>query len=246
MNMIMVVVGALLLINGIHLCIISNLTSGTALTFAAGAFFLAWGIFYRKINEITKTGVLKYIKISIICLLCAEVILLTFIAVYGQRDTVTYDEEALIVLGAGLKGDRVTNTLRNRLDKAVAYHEKNPRALIVVSGGQGFQETVTEASAMKKYLVERGVSADLIIEEGKSTSTAENMAFSKKILDSCLDGDYKIAFTTNDFHIYRSFKIAGCAGFSNVTHIHSDLQWYNIAQCYLRESLAVLKLWILG
>lgn len=246
MSLIMIVFGGLLIINGIHLCTMLNLTAGTALTFMSGGFFLTWGIFYQKITEMTRTGILKYVKILIIFLLCAEVILLAFIAIYGQRDNVTYDEDAIIVLGAGLKGEKVTVTLQKRLDKAIEYHRKNPDAVIVVSGGQGFQETVTEAYAMKKYLTEQGIPSEKVIEEGKSTSTNENMRFSKEILDKLFNGEYKTAFVSNNFHIFRSNQIAKHEGIKNITHIHTDLQWYNLVQCYLRESLAIIKMWIAG
>ena len=246
MNYLMLIAGVLLLINSLQLCTMLNLTSGTALTFLAGVFFMIWGIFYHKIAELTSCGILKYLKIFIICLMCAEALLLTFIAIYGQKDNVTYTEDAIIVLGAGLKGERVTLTLQKRLDKAIEYHQKNPDALIIVSGGQGFQETVTEASAMKKYLVDKGIPSEKVIEEGKSTSTNENMRFSKEILDKIFAREYKTSFVTNNFHIYRSTQIAKHEGIKNITHIHTDLQWYNIVQCYLRESLAIIKMWILG
>lgn len=246
MNLWMLTVGILLLLNSVHLCILSNLTAGTALTFMSGGFFLLWGCFYQKIAEFTSCGVLRYLKIFIICLLCAEACLLAFVAIYGQRDNVTYNEDAIIVLGAGLKGEKVTLTLKKRLDKAIEYHEKNPEALIVVSGGQGFQETVTEASAMKKYLVGEGIPSEKVIEEDKATSTNENMRFSKEKLDRLLGKEYKTAFVSNNFHIYRSTQIAKYEGIKNVTHIHTDLQWYNIVQCYLRESLAIIKIWIFG
>lgn len=89
--------------------------------------------------------------------------------VYGVRDTVTYEEQAVIVLGAGIKGNQVSRTLQLRLDKTIEYAQKNPNALIVVSGGQGPQETVTEACAMEKYLLENGIRAERILKEEQAT-----------------------------------------------------------------------------
>ncbi|MBQ8301910.1 MAG: YdcF family protein [Clostridia bacterium] len=246
MSIILAVVGIVFCIYGLCLCLLSNLNLGVIMTLLLGVFFLGYGIFYKKIKLITQKGIMKAIKIFIIALICAETVLVGFIAIYGQRDNVNYNEDAVIVLGAGIRGDKVTLPLKMRLDKTIEYHNENPEALIVVSGGQGFQETVTEASAMEKYLINNGVSGKVIIKEEKATSTNENMRFSKEILDTYFNEEYTTVVITNNFHIYRGVSIAKIEGIENVSHMHASLQWYNIVPCYLRESLAVLKMWILG
>ena len=246
MKYILSLAGTVLLLNGLFMLFFANLTLGVMLAAVLGLALLLIGIFYNRLWELTRNGVLKYIKITVIILLCAEVLLVGFVAVYGTVDNVSYTEDAVIVLGAGIRGDKVTLPLKYRLDKAIDYHKNNPEALIVVTGGQGFQETVSEAYAMEKYLLGHGISKDKIIKEEKSTSTNENMRFSKQILDKYLDGDYSIAVVTNNFHIYRGVSIARLEGFENVTHIHAKLQWYNLIPCYIRESLAILKMWVFG
>lgn len=246
MNFIFTLIGIAVLIFGVFLCVFSNFNMGTVLTLLLGAFFLLWGIFHSKIKELTKTGVLKYVKYIVLALLIAELLLVSFIAVFGAVDNATYKEDAVIVLGAAVRGERVTLPLKYRLDSAVEYHEKNPEAYIIVTGGKGLQEDVTEAYAMEKYLLSKGVSEDKIIKEEKATSTEENMAFSKEIADGLFSDDYSICVITNDFHVLRGTSMAKNAGFLNVTHKGAHLQWYNLLPCYLRESLAVLKLWIIG
>ena len=188
---------------------------------------------------------MRVIEKIVIAALCVEAVLVGFIAYQGVHDTVSYNEDAVIVLGAGVHGDRVSLPLKQRLDKALEYHEKNPEAVIVVTGGRGFQETVTEAEAMEKYLLEKGVEPESVLKEENATSTNENMKFSKVILDDRFGDEYSVAVITNNFHIYRSVRIAKNEGFKNVTHLHAGLQWYNLMPCYLRESLAVIKLLIL-
>ncbi len=244
MSIFLALLGVALSINGIFLCVFSNFNLGVVLTLFAGVFFLLWGVFYSKIRILTQSKVWNAVKLCIIILICAELVLVGFISIYGQYDNVSYDEDALIVLGAAVRGDKVTLPLRLRLDRAVDYHYKNPGALIVVSGGQGLQETVTEASAMEKYLVESGVNPEVVIKEEKAASTNENMRFSKKLLDKRFGTEYKVAVVTNNFHIYRAVAIAKAEGLGKSTHMHAGLQWYNLAPCYLRESLAVLKMWV--
>ena len=75
--------------------------------------------------------------------------------------------------------------IRDR-DKAVELWEADHRrAVIIASGGQGADEEVSEAEAMRTYLVEeRGVPADAVIEEDRSTTTMENLRNSKAIMDA--------------------------------------------------------------
>ena len=94
--------------------------------------------------------------------------------------------------------------LKYRLDAVIEFNKLNPNMKIIVSGGQGQGEDVTEAFAMRKYLVDKGVSENLIICEDKSTSTYENFLFTKELLEKEIgNGDYIITVVTNNFHMYK-------------------------------------------
>ena len=82
---------------------------------------------------------------------------------------VQYDEDAIIVLGAGIRGEQVTRILANRLNTAIEYHKKNPSAKIIVTGdqGQGRREFIPESLAMKRYLIAIGIPEEIIFEENK-------------------------------------------------------------------------------
>lgn len=95
-------------------------------------------------------GIGKILKFAIIIAFLIWFILLSFIAIYGKVDNVIYKEDAVIVLGCGIRGKNVSAILSYRLDKAVEYYRKNQNAVIVVSGGQGPQEEITEAEAMER------------------------------------------------------------------------------------------------
>ena len=98
---------------------------------------------------------------------------------------------------------------------------------------------------MEQYLLAHGVDQNKIIKEEKATSTFENMKFSKEILAEYVTENASVVVITNHFHIFRGVSIAKRAGFRNVSHMHAGLQWYNVMPCFLRESLAVMKM-ILG
>lgn len=241
-----VLLGAIITIYGVILCVMSNLNLGVFLVILCGIFVLCTGLFYKKLKKFTNINFFRTINIIFIIFFCAELSLISIIAFYGRVDTVNYKEDAIIVLGAGIRGEQVTLPLKLRLDKAIEYHSNNPDALIVVTGGKGFQETVTEAFAMERYLIENGIDKSKIIKEEKAASTEENMKYSKEILDSLFDDEYSVVIITNNFHVYRGINYAKRTGFQNVTHLHAGLQWYNLMPCYLRESLAVVKMLVLG
>ena len=244
MAIVLLILGIAIFLNGAFMCVLANMTFGIVLTVLLGIFLICWGVFYKKIAVLTQKGVGKAIKIAVISLLCVEFAFVVFIAGYGRTDTATFDEDCVIVLGAGIRGEWVTYPLKTRLDRAVEYSKKNPDAVIVVSGGQGFGEIVTEAYAMEKYLLSQGVPEDKIIKEEKATSTRENMRFSKVILDELFDREYKTVIITNNFHTYRGVTYARMEGLGEVTHLGGGIKWYNIIPSYIRESLAILRLWV--
>ncbi len=172
------------------------------------------------------------------------IVISIFLALYGSRDNVTFNEDALIVLGKGLDGDKVPVNLAKRLDKAIEYHRKNPKALLVVSGGKGSEDKLSEAQAMYDYLVSKGVCEDVIVKEDKSTTTYENFVFSGEILKEKLGEDYSVAFTSNRFHIYRSEKLAKSIGI-NPTHLGAEIEWHTVPANYVREVSVLFGLIVL-
>lgn len=166
------------------------------------------------------------------------------LAVYGRKDNVTFKEDAVIVLGKGLDGEKVPINLANRLDKAIEYHKKNPSALIIVSGGNVKSENLTEAQAMYDYLLSKGIPQDIIIKEDKSKTTYENFVFSTEILKEKFGEDYSAAFVSNSFHIWRAERLAKSLGI-NVTHLGAGIEWYTIPANYLREISVIFGLYVL-
>jgi len=235
------VIGALLVLDAVFLGMVGNFNFGLIVTFMLGAGLLAYGAFTDRINMLIPCWVRRVV---LLCL-CCGIALITFLAVYGNVDTADYKEDAVVVLGAGLKGETPSLPLVRRLDKAVEYYENNNAAVIVVSGGKGFQEDITEALAMERYLVRKGVPMESIIKEEQATSTFENFKYSKELLDKHFGDSYKTTFITNDFHIYRASRLAKLAGIEEVSHISGITEWYTLPVNYLRECFAVAKLWIL-
>lgn len=236
-RIVLLVLGAALAANACWLALTANLTVGTAMTALVGVGLLAWGVWYRRVG--------RAVTVIAVTLAVGFGGLSVFLAVYGSRSTATGDEAAAIVLGAAVHGSELSRTLQGRLDEAVAYHARNPKALIVVSGGQGPQENLPEGVAMAAYLRSQGVPDDHIVVEDKATSTEENFAFSKALLDQRLAPGYRVVLITDEFHVYRASRIAASQGLS-ATWIGQQTPWYFWPANYLREDLVVIKLWLTG
>jgi uncharacterized SAM-binding protein YcdF (DUF218 family) len=152
----------------------------------------------------------------------------------------------VLIPGATVVQGRPSLVLRHRLDGAMAYINKNPGAIVIVSGGKGEGESFTEAEVMKKYLVQKGIDGKRIIEEGKATNTIENVAYTKQIIDGFkLGWEPKLVIVTNDFHMFRAMLLARAQGldaYGISVPIH-----YSVAPiCYCREYFSVLKLFLTG
>lgn len=236
------------LILGILLCVdaIVLLTFmqsfGNILVLCLGAVFILIAIYYNRF----KKWLQRLTKIVMLICIPVFIAIISFIALKGNINNTTFKEGYVIVLGAGLKGDKILFALQKRLDKCIEYVEHNPNTTIIVSGGQGVGETITEALAMEQYLVANGINKTQIIKEDKSTDTYENFEFSKQIIDSLSKGSPTpptIVCITNDFHAYRASKIAARQGFE-VNSYSAKLPLYLRPPTYLREVLSIFKLWV--
>jgi len=128
------------------------------------------------------------------------------------------DVDAVIVLGAGLRNGTPSLVLRTRLNAAVEYLKTQGDIPVIVAGGLGQGETITEAEAMFRYLSARGVDENLIWKEKESTNTHENLTFSLALMEeNGMDVENaRVAVVSNEFHLYRAKLIAEKAGLDAV------------------------------
>lgn len=239
-RIVLLALGGLLLADAVLLCLISNLNLGTAFVAALGGILLAAGIWFKPLWEA------RWPLIALAAILVLLVGAGTALIVYGRTDTTTGKESAILVLGTGIRGDRVTTSMAARLDRALECAAKNPTALIVVSGGQGPQETISEAEAMFRYLVARGVDPARIVKEDRSTSTSENLRFTRALLDERFGSGYTVALVTSDYHVYRAAAVARAAGLDVTRAGAPEHSLPGLPARCLRETAAVLKMWVFG
>ena len=160
----------------------------------------------RKLNKVYKLAILPITLLLFIFITVQTILFLQL----NRYSTVNSDEnyEYVLVLGSGLNNNQIGNILKSRLDKSLEYINANKNSKILVSGGITGSNTVTEADAMYEYLKDNQVDTKRIIKEDKSTSTFENIQFSKEILKNNNDLDKKILIITSDFHLPRALLIS--------------------------------------
>ncbi|MFD5464499.1 YdcF family protein [Kitasatospora sp. NPDC127059] len=131
------------------------------------------------------------------------------------RRPVPAGADYLVVLGAALDGCEPAPTLRARLDTALERFAAEEAAghapLLLVTGGKGPHEECTEAGAMARYLLARGVPAERIRREERAVNTAENLRFSAALMAAEHPG-YRCTVVTSGFHTVRSALAARRAG----------------------------------
>lgn len=236
----------LLVINGIQVIRREGLAPAHVLSLALGLFvglgelvfvFYLLGISGTTGIDSTRPWLLFVIEtVFYFSLLVLNFVLYTvFIQVMPHRMNFDY----VIIHGCGLLGgDRMTKLLSNRVDKAIEIYQKCPRKpYIIPSGGQGPDETISEAQAMADYLLAHGIPQDHILLEDQSTTTYENLANSKAIIDERAGGK-RTALVSSNYHVYRCLLFARQVGL-RCTGIGADVAFYYWPSALIREFIAV-------
>ncbi|ART76116.1 hypothetical protein B4U37_08725 [Sutcliffiella horikoshii] len=189
---------------------------------------------------ITKKRVKTLMKITMVMLLIYIIIVHSLIYQTAKQEP-PKGMDYLIVLGARVKGEVMTKALLFRVEAALEYLKENPNTKVIASGGQGPGEDITEAEAMRRYFVKHGIEEERIILEDRSTTTFENLSYSKALME---DGA-SVAIVSNDFHMYRASLIGKRLDFAEVHTLAGKTPKIAILKLWSREYFAVAKTWIM-
>ena len=186
-------------------------------------FFLGW----------VKYAVSAVVLLGIVCFaaLCSLV-------VSGMKTSARKNLDYVVVLGAHVKGDVPSKALELRLKAALKYARENEDTTLILSGGQGFGEDITEAKCMENYLTAHGISQERLVLEEKSTSTKENLKFSDE-LTGCSKKNTGIL--SNNFHVYRAVKLAEKLGYKHPYGIAAVSDPIMQVHYVVREVAALVK-----
>lgn len=149
--------------------------------------------------------------------------------------------DVIIVPGAALGGNRPSPFLTSRLDRALElWREQGRHAHIVVSGGQGADECVSEAAAIHRYLEEQGVPSELVLDENRSATTRENMHYSRHLIEERLSAGACVAVVSTDYHLPRCTMYAAAEGL-NVIGAGASSAHRAWSRGYIRETAALTQ-----
>lgn len=155
------------------------------------------------------------------------------------------DKDAIIILGCWFRKDgTLPPLLRGRVDLAVDFFRNQTeisgkKAVFIPSGGQGKDEPMPEAEAMRKYLMAQGIPPADIYPENQSTNTYQNMAYSKKLVDQIAPNG-NVLFVTTNYHVFRSGICASQAGL-RAEGIGGKTAWWYWPNAFLRECAGLMQ-----
>lgn len=236
---------------------------------AAFLSFLSWGSRYCRLHP---KKVPMWVTVPVMTCVAAAVIIFCVVEACVFVGAVSSEKPGLdyvIVLGAKVHERGISNSLRQRLNKAIQYSRKSPGTVLILSGGQGADEPMTEAQAMYQYLLENGVSPTRLIMEPVSSSTVENIAYSQLIIlqreqskrdlagkedGSVAPGPYlqveekpvQIGILTSNYHVFRAGMIAKKRGMEDVYGIAAGSDPVLFLHLCVRECAAILKDRLMG
>lgn len=165
----------------------------------------------------------------------------------ARTDDDAREKAFVIVLGAEVRGSRPTPSLYYRLCGAMEILTLNPDSTVIVSGGQGEGEDITEAQCMRDWLVSQGIDPERIIMEDKATSTMENLEYSFDIIRSLgEDPDGNTTIVSSSYHLFRAKSMAKRLGITACGYSSSPGNPILALNFFIREAFGVTHLWVFG
>ena len=190
------------------------------------------------IQHKTLTIIIALISLSVIYV-SVSFLLFLFYSLFLMIIPRKKDFDYVIIHGAGLlEGNKVSRLLADRIDKAIVVYATDPSPTILIpSGGQGGDETVSEAEAMAEYMRDKGVPESDILLEDQSGTTLENLKNCKAIIDA-REGRKYTALVTSNYHVYRALRYCRKIGLK-CTGIGSRVAAYYWPSALIREFVAI-------
>lgn len=156
--------------------------------------------------------------------------------------------DAILVLGASQWNGRPSPVFQARLDSAYDLYRQNDAPKMILTGGVGEGETISEASAGENYLIASGIAKEIIFKEEKGRTTKESL---DQVLPILREQNIKSVILVSDgFHMMRLKKMTKDLGLQAFFHPVDDspinkgiiFQW----KYYCRESVVYLAYLVFG
>lgn len=148
----------------------------------------------------------RWLKVLLALILTAALVfagLEVFIAVHS-RTQIVGEPQTMVIFGCQMKQDGPSVLLKDRLDTALTYLEGHPDMTVIVTGGKGDDEHLSEAQGMFDYLVAHGVDESRIYKEDQSRNTWQNVNYTLDLMEAeGMELTQDVALVSNGFHLSR-------------------------------------------
>ncbi len=167
----------------------------------------------------------------------------------GQTAQTGGERTVMVIFGCQVRRDGPSILLQDRLDTALAYWEEHPDIHIVVSGGKGDDEHMSEAQAMYDYLTAHGVDGEHIRMEDQSRNTHQNIYNTLNLWRVTVPSwDFSVpdsyVLVSSDFHLSRILMLweRATGRLDNVTTLPAPVSHApSRVHMFFREPLALVK-----
>lgn len=232
----------------IPLALSVSLNLGNATGLAVSVLLFLYGLFMPRVHGIfVKWRTHKILRWLYRGILGVVTLIVALVVVESVCMMIAANKEpepgaTVVVLGCRVYGERASLSMVERLDAAYEYLTEHPDSNCVLSGGQGDGENITEAECMYRYLINKGIDSSRLFKEEKSTTTRENLLFSKQLITE-QNLHPVVAITTSEYHMYRAGMIAKALDITWAAVPGKTAIWL-FPTYYVRELYAILYEWI--
>ena len=225
-----------------------SLNLGNATGLAVSVLLFLYGLFMPRVHgTIAKWRTHKTLRWLYRGILGVVTLIVALVVVESVCMMIAANKEpepgaTVVVLGCRVYGERASLSMVERLDAAYEYLTEHPDSNCVLSGGQGDGENITEAECMYRYLINKGIDSSRLFKEEKSTTTRENLLFSKQLITE-QNLHPVVAIATSEYHMYRAGMIAKALDITWAAVPGKTAIWL-FPTYYVRELYAILYEWI--
>ncbi|HJJ04773.1 MAG TPA: YdcF family protein [Clostridiaceae bacterium] len=190
-------------------------------------------------KKVKMKRILKYVLIIVIIIVVIGILINLYVKLSTKNQIIGENEceklsdiDCIIILGAGIWGDKPSPMLEDRLLEGIKLYQNNVSNKIIMSGDHGRKE-YNEVKIMKDYAIEKGIPSENIFMDHAGFSSYESIYRAKEIF-----GANKIVIVTQKYHLYRALYIANQLGIEAYGVGADPRQYVGATYRELREILA--------
>jgi uncharacterized SAM-binding protein YcdF (DUF218 family) len=118
--------------------------------------------------------------------------------------------DAILVLGAAQWNGKPSPVFKARLDHAINLHKQGYARVLVLTGGVGRRDTLSEGEVARRYALQRGVSDSTMLVDRVGVTSAESIRAAAQLMKA--HGLHSALIVSDSYHMLRVQMLARRAG----------------------------------